>query len=637
MLQSLREKTTGWIAAIVLGLLAIPFMFFGVNNYFSTPVETWVAKVGEGEVSTNDYRTRFEQYRQQIRQARGAAYDAREVETPETKRRVLDGMIDEELLRQASEKLGVVIGDAQLRDEILKMEVFQVDGKFSEQQFKLLLATQNMSPVGFQEEMRRDLQRRALAMAISQTTPVGAHAVDQFLRMRDETRDVKFFQVVQGEQEEIAEDDAVLQAYFSEHADRYVSEETVTLAYVELAAASIDVPEAADEALLKQRYDEQSNRFVEPEQRLASHILIRVAADAPAEAQQAAQAKAAELVAQARADGADFAALAREQSEDPGSKAAGGDLGWIEKGFTDPAFEEALFAMDVGTISEPVKSSDGWHVIQMRELRAGSVKPFEDVRGELESEYLATERDRRYNDMAGRLVDTVYRDPSSLDAAAAEIGVEVKRTEPFGRAGGLEALTRNPDVQKFAFSEAAIREQTVSDPIALEGDVTVAVQVAEHQPSRPYTFEEIRDQVVSDWRRDERASRAKAQAEGLLAELQSGKPIDELATANGAELKTFDGLGRSGFVVDPPLLQELFRMQPPAEGASTSAVLEPDAGRVVIAQLGAVHPGDPSKVDAAQREALTTQLSQAAGAAEAQAWVRSLRAGVDIRIAEDRM
>lgn len=637
MLQTLRDKTTGWIAAVVLGLLAIPFMFFGVNNYFSTPVENWVAKVGEGEVSIDDYRARFEQYRQQMRQARGAAYDAREIETLETKKRVLDGMIDEELLRQASERLGVVIGDAQLRDMILEMEPFQVDGKFDEQQFKLLLATQNMSPLGFQEEMRRDMQRRALAIAISETTPVGDHAVEQFIRMRDETRDVSFFEVVAAQQDDAEADDAVLRGYFAEHADRYVSEETVKLSYVELAAASIEVPVSADEAVLQQRYDEQSNRFIEPEQRLASHILIRVAADAAAEAQQAAQARAAELVAQARADGADFAALATEHSEDPGSKAVGGDLGWIEKGFTDPAFEEALFAMEAGTISEPVKSSEGWHVIQLRELRAGNVKPFEEVRGELEAEYLAGERDRRYNEMAGRLVDTVYRDPSNLDAAAAELGLEIKQTEPFGRTGGLEPLTRNPDVLKFAFSESAIREKGVSDPITLDGDVTVAVQVAEHEPSRPYAFEEIRDQVVSDWRRDERAERARAQAEALLAELRTGKAIDELAKANGAELKTFDGLGRTGFVVDPPLLQEIFRMQHPAEGGATMAVLEPDAGRVVIAELRTVNPGDASKVDAAQREMLATQLAQAAGAAEAQAWVRSLRTGVDIRIAEDRL
>src|SRR5690606_16614590 len=147
--------------------------------------------------------------------------------------------------------------------------------------------------------------------------------------MRDETRDVSFFEVVVAPQEDAEVDEATLLAYFAEHADRYVSEETVKLSYVELAAASIEVPLSADEALLRQRYDEQSNRFIEPEQRLASHILIRVAADAPADVQQAAQAKAADLVSRARADGADFAALATEHSEDPGSKAVGGDLGWI--------------------------------------------------------------------------------------------------------------------------------------------------------------------------------------------------------------------------------------------------------------------------------------------------------------------
>lgn len=637
MLQTIREKTSGWIAGVVLGLLAIPFVFFGVNNYFDTPVENWVAKVGDAEITSDEFRARFEQYRQQMRQSQGAAYDGREIEKLEVKKRVLDGMIDEELLAQAGARLGVVVTAEQLQKEIGEMEVFHTDGRFDPQQYKLLLATQNMSPRAFEASMRRDLETRAMAGAIASSSPIATAEIEQFIKVRDQTRDVRYFEVVAPQTELPTPDDEQLKAYFDKHAEDYVSEETVVLEYVQVEAAKLEVPTVADEETLRQRYDEQASRFTEPEQRLASHILIRVPADAPAETQQAAQAKAAELATKAREEGADFAKIAGEHSEDPGSKSNGGDLGWIETGFTDPAFEAALFAMQPGTVSDPIKTNEGWHVIQLRELRPGKVKTFEDVRGELETDFLSTERERRYNELAGRLVDIVYRDPSTLAAAADELSLPVQKTPAFGREGGFDALTRNPDVQKFAFSPQAIREQQVSDPIALDGETTVAVRVAEHAPSRPYTLEEIKDQVIADWQRSEREAATRAHAESLLAQVKAGTAMDALATAEKAELKSFPGLGRNGFAVEQALIQEIFGLPRPEADKPLHTLIDLPPARQVLLELTAVHDGDPTKVDATQRTALRQQMAQAVGAAEAQAWVRSLREQSEVRVAEDRL
>src|SRR5699024_8227614 len=154
---------------------------------------------------------------------------------------------------------------------------------------------------------------------------------------------------------EISEAD--LAAYHESHTDQYQSQETVSIEYVELDVSKLELDESVDELTLRERYEQNKHRYIEPEQRLASHILIQTDANADAAAQQEAQARAAELVQQARAEGADFAELARTSSDDPGSKAIGGDLGWIEQGVTEPAFEEALFAMQPG-ISDPVKGSD---------------------------------------------------------------------------------------------------------------------------------------------------------------------------------------------------------------------------------------------------------------------------------------
>src|SRR5690606_39463539 len=178
------------------------------------------------------------------------------------------------------------------------------------------------------------------------------------------------------------------------------------------------------------------SRYVDPEQRMASHILIAVEAGAGEAVDKAARDKAAQLATQARG-GADFAALAREHSDDTGSKAGGGDLGWVlQDGTMVKPFEDALFALQAGEVSEPVKTQFGWHVLQLRELREGRQVPFEDVREQLALEQAQADRERTFNEFVGGIVDTVYENPTSLDAAAAKANLQVQTLGPFARGEG---------------------------------------------------------------------------------------------------------------------------------------------------------------------------------------------------------
>src|SRR5690606_25567928 len=290
-------------------------------------------------------------------------------------------------------------------------------------------------------------------------------------------------------------DDAALEAYYQANRERFMSPERVAIEYVQLSPAVIEVPVEVDEETLRLRYEEQRNRFVEPEARLASHILVSVPPNADADAVQAAREQAAAIAAEARAEAADFAAIAREKSDDLGSKAGGGDLGWIEKGLLDPAFEDALFALEPGAVSDPVKSDEGWHVIQLREVRAEQGQSFEDARATLQEEYLESERERRYSDVAGRLVDLVYRDPTTLAGAAQELGLEVQTLGPFSRAEA-EGIAARPEVLRAAFSEEVL-SGNASDPIELDDGSMVMIRVTRHEPATPRPLDEVKDDVRS--------------------------------------------------------------------------------------------------------------------------------------------
>ena len=636
MLQTLREKTTGWVAVLILIVLAVPFAFFGVENYFQQQVPTYVAKVDTVEISQDQFRQRFEEYRNRMRQMLGERYDAREFDTPIVKRQVLESLIDEEVLRQAAEKHGLVVSPATLQKEIAAIDVFHVDGRFSPEQYRQVLSGANMNPRTFESRMARDLVTRALPMGVNASGIVTDAYVDAYLALRDQTRTFDYVVVPAPSEDAVGDigEDAIV-AYYEANPSLYQSQETVSVEYVELDASRLQVAETVDEATLRERYEESKARYVDPEQRLASHILIQTPANADAQAVQAAQSRAADIVAKARMDGADFAELAREYSEDPGSKGTGGDLGWIEKGVTDAAFEDALFSMAQG-VSDPVKGSDGWHVILLREIKEESGKSFEDARVELEKEYLESERERAYSDAAGRLIDAIYRDPSTLDNAASELGLTVQRAGPFPRSGGPGVFS-NPDVQRTLFSDSVLVEGLVSDLIEISPGHGIALRVSEHVPAATRPLDEVRAQVTASVRAERQAELGKAALEKALAAIDSLDSLKAYAQENELEVRNAENVGRAGATVDPAIARAAFALPHPAEGGASIGSAHLVGGSNAVIALTAIQAADLSKIDASQRDMLRTQLAQGVASIEAAELVKALRRETKIDVAESRM
>lgn len=637
MLQALREKTKGWIAVIILGVLAVPFAFFGVENYFNPSVSTYVAKVNDVEIDQDQFRQQFEQYRNQMRQMMGERYDAAQFDSPETKREILDRLINEELLRQASERLGIVVSGPQVQKEIAAIPAFQVDGRFDSAQYRATLQSVGRTPRSFEQDVIRDLNTRALPQQVAESGFVTPAYVDRYLALRDQTRSFKYVTLPLPAADSVGEiSDADVQAYYDAHPESYVSEESVAIEYIEIEASKLDVANTVDESTLKQRYEDQKARFVEPEQRLASHILVAVPANADAQAQKAAEAEAADLAAKARAEGADFAALAREHSDDIGSKAGGGDLGWLEQGITDPAFDAALFAMQPNTVSDPIKSAEGWHVIQLREVRPETGKAFADVRAELEKEYLDGERERHFSDLTGKLVDIIYRDPTTLGTASSELGFPVQTSAAFTRAGGPGLLGR-PEVIEAAFSDGVLREGNVSDIVDLGPGHAVVLRVAQHTPAAPKPLDTVRDEVVAAIRAERIEAQAQKDLDAALAQVKSLDALQALATERGVEVQTADTVGRAGATVDRQIAQAAFALPHPAADAPSIGSAKLVAGNRAVIVLAEVTNGDPTKTEAAMRQMLADQLSQQIGGAESVELLNALRKEAKIEIAEARL
>ena len=649
MLESIREKTSGPIAFIILGLVIITMLFFGVESYITGSVDNYTAKVegparflGYGgqvrEISTAEFRERFDRVRQQERTAKGEAFDPTAFESLQKKREVLDQLVDEALLGLVAEKEGLVLPKSAVQKEIMGIQAFQMAGRFDPKQYQLVLGAQNMTPLQFEKLITADLVQRMLPEELMSSSFVSDAELDAYLRSSRQTRDIRFIELPPVLPAMTPPSDAEIKTWYDGHVAGYRSPEQVAIEYVELNATAMPVETVADEANLRERYESVKARYGTVDQRIASHILVKLDEKATAAQATAAQAKATDLAKKARAPGADFAALARANSDDVGSKDAGGDLGPVEKGVFGDQFDKVFFAMEPGQVSEPVRLADGFHVVLYRERVAGNAKPFEEVRAELEAEMLESERERKFNDVAGQLVDRIFDDPTALAPAAKALNLPVRRTGLFSAAAG-EGIAALPQVRKAAFADAQKTERQVSDPIEIGSNHTVVVHVIDHRPAAALPMASIRDRIINDINSDRIAQATKRAAEQLLARAKKGETLDAIATTIGRTIADLPGLQRQA--PNPQLqvaVDDAFRQPRPVAGkARPVSLVSVGPNQFLLSEIVTVKDGDLTTLDAKTRADLKKQFAQMRGSVDARAFVQALRKQYKITVAEDRL
>jgi peptidyl-prolyl cis-trans isomerase D len=636
MLQKLHDKFSGVVAKILLGVITIVFGgFFGIESFVNQRTETFVAKVNGKEIGQDEFREAYNRFRSQMQQMMGPQFDPVAFDSPARKQQVLDQLINEKLVDQANAKLGIMVPITQVRQAIEQIPAFQTDGKFDPKLYLLRLQGAGRTVQGFQDDVIKDLATRQLPSEISKTSIVTNAEVDQFLKLRDQTRDFGYLKLDKpsGDGIKIGDDD--IAKYYKDHGAEFMTPEKVSLEYVELDAAKMKSDVAPDEATLKKLYEDQKAKFTSTEQRLASHILVKVEKNANAEAQKAALEKAKAIEAEIKS-GKDFATVAKEKSDDLGSKSQGGDLGWLEKGLTDPAFENALWAMKKGDISDPVLSPEGYHIIDLRDVRAGAVKSLDEVKDTLTKQYVEEENKHRYSDLAGRIVDALGNDPS-LANISKQFNLPLQKTAPFARAGG-EGIAANPAVLKAAFSTNVLGEGNTSEPITLSPDHIVFVHVDQHEKSVQKPIDQVREEIRGKLVAEQVSRQAKEQADTLYARLQKGETLDQLAAVVKGKVEQQKDIGRNAANLDGKLVSEVFNLpRPAAADKPTTAEVALAGDAYALVALTGVKDADTSKLDAKTKDAVRNQLAQGYSNDAVRGFLDTLRKSADIKIAQDRM
>lgn len=634
MLQALRNKMHGWPSIVILGVAVFAMSFFGIESYFMSRNDTFVAKVGKQEISQQQFQDRLNQLRQRASEQQGDSFDASIFEQPATKLAILNQLIDEKLLEQANSKLGMVVSSQALRDFIAAVPAFQLDGKFDATTYRTVLSMQGKTPEMFQSEVLASLEPSLIPDAITAGAIVTGADVDRFINLRLQRRDVRYAQLPQPKIDNAPVTSEQVQAYYDQHKDQFGTPEQVSLQYIEVNEADLKPAAAPSEEELRKRYENEKAKFVQPEQRLVSHILINVPKNATPDQQKAALAKAQKIASEATP--ADFAKLAQQDSDDLGSKRQGGDLGWLEKGVTTPAFDEAMFKMQKGQISQPVLSDEGYHIIWLRDVRSGIAKPFEQVRGELLKEAEAGSKDRVYNDLAGKLTDKTYQNPSSLEPAAQELGLKIQSTPLFSRAGG-PGIAADPKVLKAAFSDDVLAQGNNSNLIELGTGHAVVIRVDKHVAASTKPLADVEDAVRQKVIAQRETAAAKTQADALLARLQKGESFDTVAASVNATVQKAEGVMRSQPNLAPELEKKAFLLPHPQPGKPEYAEVELGDGSFSLLALDKVEGADMSKIRPEELEMLRNQMVKAYGAEATQEFIGQLRSQTEITIFKERL
>lgn len=636
MLQALRNKIHGWPAAIVLGVCVFAVAFFGIESYFVSRVDTYVAKVGDHEISQQEWQDRLNALRQQAAQDPNSPFTAADLEKPELKQKVLDGMISQALLQQANTDLGLTVSDAAVRTAIGTDPGFQVNGQFSPEAYRAILSMQGMSPAMYEAKIRASLATQMIPEAISATTLVTDADVDNFFRLHGQQRDMRYAVLPRPSLTDTNVSEADIDAFYKAHIVDYTTPEQVSVQYLEVKQADLKIGQPTD-AQLHEYYDKNKQRYAQPEQREASHILINVPKNATPDQQKAALEKAKKIAAEATPD--NFAKLAAENSDDLGSKRSGGDLGWLEKGVANAAFDTAMFGLKKGEITkEPVLSpEEGYHIIWVRDAREGDAKPFADVRAQLAADWAKGEDERLYNERAGQLADLAERNPGSLEPAAKELGIEIKTTPMFGRNGG-EGVAADPKFVAAAFSDDVVNQGNNSSLVQVQKGDAVVMHLDKHAAAAPKAVADVTPAIrqrILDERVD---AAAKKQADDLAAQLSKGGDVAALVKA---PVQTLTGVERSKLAgakdAPPAVLQRAFSLPHPVDGKGSWSALPVGNGSYALVTVDKVTDGDPAKVEKDQRVALRGQMMDAMAQAATLEYIQALKARGEIKVANDRL
>lgn len=611
------------VAQIILALIILPFAFWGVESYIGGMGRTdSVAEVGGSKISKTEFEQALREQQEQLR-ASLAGRDPALLDSPEVRQAVIDGLVQRRLLTRYADDAHILVSNEELARFIASVPQLQEGGKFSPERYESLLAAKGLNKSAFEFNLRQDMRIQQALQAVGNAAVAGKVAADRWLAKQLEEREISEAAIRPDlflDRVKIAPD--AVKAFYESNQKKFELPEQVRAEYVVLSRDKLANEVVIGDEEVKAWYQSHGDRYKQPETRRASHVLITVGAKASGDEIKAAEAKAGEVLAQAKAAGSDFGKLAKQHSQDPGSAATGGDLGWFGRGAMVKPFEDAVFALTDGQISGLVRSEFGFHVIKLTGVRSEQPRPFDEVKGEITAELRAQTAAKKYAEIAESFSNTVYEQSDSLKPAADKFGLAIKQSDWLTKTGGMGPLA-NPKLLSALFSDDALKNKRNTDAIEVAPNVLVAARVLEHKPAALQPIETVAPTIEKFLAHQEAVKIAASEGEQRLAQLGKGEKTDVVwgAARNVTRAAPMN--------LPPDAVKAIFKADtaklPAFVGVATPAGYS-------LFKVSAVKPYVAGSEPAPQAEALRERYARALAEEETLAWITALKAKYPVEI-----
>ncbi|WP_018168459.1 SurA N-terminal domain-containing protein [Thioalkalivibrio sp. ALMg9] len=622
MLQAIRDRASGWLAYVIIGLITIPFALWGLGEYFGGAGPLVAAEVNGTDIAVRDVHQEARAQRDEMARMFGGEIPDDVLDEQGIRLQAMETLIRQELLRQAADSAGFkAAGDSVLR-EIRGMPVFQEEGRFSRERYSQLLNAQRISPADFEQDIARSIVMSQIQRGIQATGVVPEALVEDYSRLRNQTRVAswKVFAADDFDRPDVVDDDAI-RDYYDANPEDFTTTERVRVSYLRLDPEGLEAGVDVTEDQVREHYRVNRSRYEEPELREVRQIRIQ-------DTDEDGEARIRELRSRLD-DGEDFGDLAEEYSEDSLTADRGGSLGEVARGDLDSTLETVIFTLPKDLISQPVRTDRGWFILEVTSIQESRAQPFEEVREEVEQDLRDRTAEQLQIDALDDLMALAIEFPDTLEPAADATGLEVQTSDWFSRGSG-DGIARHRSIRDAAFDPRVLEDGNNSEAIDLQDRSTVILRVDEHEPAEVRPLAEVEDEIRERLQRQAAADAAREAGEALIEQLREADDWTAEAVENGEWSRSVEITRERAADLPTGLQDHLFRLPAPGEGAVEIAGARVGDGDFAVTVLEAVRMGEDA-VDAAARQRARDQIGNAYGSAEFRSYLAWLEEQAEIK------
>lgn len=586
MLLAIKDKTKGFLGFFVIALITIPFTLWGIQSYLGDDSPLYIAKVNDVEITTQEFNRVLSNQRQSLQQKYKGKLPFDEMVL---KKQVLGQLINQSLLEDVSFKNGYRISDNILFDKIKNDKNFSKGGVFDKERYKDILAANGITSPQYEQMLRADMQAAQIQNGILLSGFATNKETKRYANLVDQTREFSYMVFdKENTPSDISVSEEDISKYYKANSSQFMSSEKVKLEYIEVKSEDLSSDDTVKEEQVVEMYDAYRAGIEQNEERKARHILLTVKEDDDKSA-------AIELLKDLKeqiAEGASFEKLAKAHSKDPGSAQQGGDLDWVTREQMVKSFENVLFELKEGEVSDIVETQFGLHLIKLDEIRHDKILTLAEKRDEIVSELKSESVESKFYDIADNLAAVAYENVDNLDIPAEILNLDVRSSQLFTRQAG-DGIAQHDKVREVAFSESVLDKGENSDVIEISPKHIVVVRIAERIPAKVKPFETVAAMIKEILEVSNSREVVLAAANVAKENIDNGKSIESHETGKLNVVKSGHVKRRDFEKVDLRILEAGFKMKAPVSDKKSVEVVNLMSGGVALVVLDKVNaPAD---------------------------------------------